>query len=599
MWRGLIGVIAVATAGTAAADQTISFSDLFSQTGQSLWSAGPGISIDTGTKRLGPDPWDLGDTVGKIVNPCDPFNCSTGVQVGAHTSGNFGLEYGVKLDSGTFDTLYPLNVKLNVKTDPGSGFTRTIATSFTTPGYTAPALANVAVPQLETHTPTLQAFVDLKASFSAFAGAQACVAGICQGPAITPYGPLAVDKSQTLVALNRNNDGKFVIGGQTYSLGQNHTTLDGDLTARLNLPNLDATASGGTATQLQTNARDNIVALSANVGNIVSKALGLPLVGDYGPIGYDLLNVNAGLALDVKQTLSITYTPMEHFHFTSPVSEIGGPSNVSDLIVPLGSAFSVTSPKFSVGVIPDTFLEAQVTNQTDLVLSGDFSLQAGGFNVFGQQIGPLYNSGDLQAASLDIPVYTNIWSTNLGDFSSAGFNLLAGSTLPGSLPPYLRGEFVSPENNDGPYSGANANYLTNLATTACSLAALEANTCGDYSFVNEISPRILNLDGSPIYKNPGDPLSLAPNETPPFESNDGNEQRLLSNTGYSPTGLGGFTIPAGAAAPPGSAVPEPNVWLLLIAGFGLVGTTQRRRLRHGRSPSTVTARRGSSPRSDA
>ena len=585
MWRLIVSSI-LAAAASPAAGQTVSFSDVFTQTGRSLYASGPGVSIDTGTLRLGPDPWDIGKTVGGFVNPCDPLgNCPTGVQLGAETKGNLGLEYGVKLNSGSFDTIYPINVKI-ATSSPGGLITRSVATSFTTPGYTAPPLTTAygmtTFAQLKTHTPTLQAFVDLKASFSAFAGAQACVFGVCQGPAITPYGPLATDQSQTLIAINRNNDGKIVVvGTPTQQLDKNFSALDGDLTVRLNLPNLDQSASsakGSTATQLQTVARDNIVALDANVGNIVSKAIGLPLVGTYGPIGYNLLSVNAGLALDVRQTLTVAYTPMEHYHFTSPVDEVGGPNHITDLVVPLGQAFKITSSKFSVGVIPDTFLMASVTNQTDLLLTGDFSVQAGGFNVFGQQVGPLLDSGNLQAGILDIPVFTNSWTANYGDFTSAGFNLTAGSAYANLYAPSLLGEFVTTKHAG---DGAPFNYVTNLATTPCPLDQVLSDVCYDRDgAVGRTAESLPNAaDGTPIYYNFGDPFALGTNNTPTYPlSTDEGEEGLLSATGYAPNPSGGFPIPTGAPPPPGATVPEPSTWMLTIAGFGLVGAIRRRRV---------------------
>jgi hypothetical protein len=275
-----------------------------------MWSSGPAAVIDTGTQRIGPDPWNLGQTVGGFVNPCDPFGtCNTGAQVGAQTTGNMGLEYGLKLNSGSVDISYPVNVQLTTPSLDTAIADQpfTIKSSFSVPGYTGPSsfetvvgLGNVTA-RMQSHSPTLQAFVDLDAQFHAFIGAQACVLGVCQGPFL---GPLDVDKSQTLAAINRNNNGLIQIGSTTVNLDQNFSALDGDLTARLNIPNISAVSSassGSTATDLVSVGRDNVLALDANVGNIVAKALGLPLVGNVGPIGYNLLSVNAGLAVDVKQ----------------------------------------------------------------------------------------------------------------------------------------------------------------------------------------------------------------------------------------------------------------------------------------------------------
>lgn len=47
---------------------------------------------------------------------------------------------------------------------------------------------------------------------------------------------------------------------------------------------------------------------------------------------------------------------------------------------------------------------------------------------------------------------------------------------------------------------------------------------------------------------------------------------------FSLTGDGGGGLPAGVGLRLDSAVPEPDAWVMLIAGFGLVGLAKRRRL---------------------
>lgn len=151
------------------------------------------------------------------------------MRAGANTNGSFGLNYGAKFNSGSFDLLYPVFVKIaepapfsNVV---GTPFTR--GTSFKVPGYDAPAYQEFLngqrmVAKLTTHSPTLQAYVDLDA-------------------------------------------------------------------------------------------------------HMVSKAVGLPLVGNVAGIGYNLMSINAGVGLDVAQTISIGLRPIND----------SGPVNVGRLSLPL------------------------------------------------------------------------------------------------------------------------------------------------------------------------------------------------------------------------------------------------------------------------
>ena len=125
------------------------------------------------------------------------------------------------------------------------------------------------VAQLTPHSPTIQASVDLDAKFHVFVGAQACLAGICKGPAL---GLIDVDASRTLASINRNNDGKIQVGDQPVALRKYCSALDGNLTGRLNIPNIDAVSNASTsvATTLRSFGRDSVLSLDATVGNLVS-----------------------------------------------------------------------------------------------------------------------------------------------------------------------------------------------------------------------------------------------------------------------------------------------------------------------------------------
>lgn len=100
-------VTAMLSTPVAASD----FSALFSLKGQSVYRPGDAIDIDT-HKRLGPDAFDIGKEYGALFDPCPLFSCTTGVRAGANTNGSFGLNYGAKFNSGSYDLLYPVFVNI-------------------------------------------------------------------------------------------------------------------------------------------------------------------------------------------------------------------------------------------------------------------------------------------------------------------------------------------------------------------------------------------------------------------------------------------------------------------------------------------------------
>ena len=568
-----VSLLAVTAASPAFA---INFSTIFSETGHSMWTSGQALVIDTGMKRIGPDPWNLGKVVGGFVNPCDPFGtCNTGAQLGAQTTGNMALEYALKFNSGSVDVSYPINVQLATPT-PGStlvGQTFSIGSSYSVAGYgaapfkTAIGLGSVTA-RMQADSPTLQAIVNLDAQFHAFIGAQACVVGVCQGPFLAPPD---IDKSQTLASVNWNNDGKLKLGEKEINLKENFSALDGDLTGRLNIPNINAVSSaanGSTATDLVSVGRDNVAALDANVGNIVSKAFGLPLVGDVGGIGYNLLSVNAGLALDVKQTLSLSLTPQMTLEFLSPVQQLlssGQWSGLTNSITyDLGQSLTLRSPYRNVAVIPISSLKATLTNRTDLILEGDLSLQALGANAFGQQLGPLLDTGNLNAGLLDLPVFQNSFDLNFDSVTESPFTI--GQAQASSFDPKgFQIRYLTP----GEPGQSGQIYATDLDTTQCNPTQIAGGLCPDEQFITSTAAHAFDEQGQDVFIQD---LGVFAQQgiIPGPNSGDDDLLALLAGVGYTP-GLPEFNIPVGAP------IPEPATWWLMIGGLGLAGGALRRR----------------------
>ncbi len=550
----------------------IDFSALFSLKGQNVY--GPGAAVDVNIdRRLGPAPFDLGKEYGSIVDPCPFIDCPTGVRAGANVNGNFGLRYGAKLNSGSYDLLYPVFVNIAQPADFSNvvGTPFSLGSSFKIPGYTAPSYQEILngqrmVAKLTTHSPTLQAYVDLDARFHAFVGAQACLVGVCTGPAL---GPVDGDASRTLASVNRNNDGLVRAGDNTVQLKQYFSALDGNLTGRLNIPNIDAVSSPANSaeTLLRGYGRDSVASLGVNVGNLVSKAVGLPLVGNVAGIGYNLLSVNAGVGLDLAQTLSVSLKPIETYSFLSPVQQQqanglwGAPTK--QIVAPLGQALTLRSNVRNVGVVPTTSLQVTVSNRTELIVQGDFNVQALAADVYGLKIGPLYDSGEVNAGKFSITLFDKSFSFATGAVSGLPFNIAQSLNLsvpadPGYKALYAAGQ----QGNDGLESGQI--YAVNLGCSPLLVCAPQLVATTDPSTQNQFGERVFMVNG--------DSLTLATNNPGELGTNE-SQLAALYAAGLSPV-RSELISPIGLANP----IPEPSPWVLMLLGFAAIGarTSQRK-----------------------
>ncbi|HUG37683.1 MAG TPA: hypothetical protein VML54_12070, partial [Candidatus Limnocylindrales bacterium] len=453
-------VMLAALAPTTTMADTINVDAMFAANGRSIWTDGPGVRLDQ-SGFLGPAPFDIGDTVGNVVTKCLPFTsicASVGAEIGARTSGRAGIPYGLKVDSGTFDLHYPARATFEVPTvvpgGPGSP-TVTIRTSLSAVpgGLGLPDLpggpVTLRTATLQVRSPDLQAFVDLAAEFHAFAGGRACL-GVCY-PFNPTLGPIDFNESKEIAAINRGGDGEIRVLGETYSSHQSISEFNGLLNASFNLPRLDSssadTRGGFDGVNLTSSGRDSVAVLNANIAQIVLTAvgLGIPLSGNLGPIGYNLLQVNAGAFINVEQTLTFTPSATARLLFSSEVvPRIGGvdqaPTRVIDIrlgddvtFTPLGLA--------AVGVEPIISFGGQIRNSFDLVLGGHVDVKALGVNVAGLTLGPLVDESLSSDQVGTLNLLTNEFDTRLGTVMGRGFNL----SFPDCVQRFGSGELSVPE----------------------------------------------------------------------------------------------------------------------------------------------------------
>ena len=122
-------------------------------------------------------------------------------------------------------------------------------------------------------------------------------------------------------------------------------------------------------------------------------------------------------------------------------------------------------------------------------------------------------------------------------------------------------------------------YAVDLDTTTCTSDQITYNQCADAKVIGTQAPVAANDgDGNVVFGNDLGIFSEPISYTGP-QSTDASEQGLLDGTRYT-SGLPSFDIPVGA---PGPAVPEPEAWVLMLTGLGLVGSRLRRRGGHRRA----------------
>ena len=366
----------------------------------------------------------LGTAPAQYIN----IDTRTGVAANANTDGRVGLELGVAIDSGSVDATVSYQVSLEIP-DTLVDTSRTINFN--------PQSALAGTNTLNTSFSSIELSVDAIMELSGSVSAEACALLTGCAAASSPF---AIAERAPILSFNEDGEGGILFLGQTPSdLG---IPLDGfpvDLdvaglaTATLHLPQpnasggLDAASGKLTATGQDDLADlildlDNIVATAAGVPGLFGSSFDIPLLGS---VGYDIINVEMGPTIDLKQEFELEPTLYVDLVFDRAVM-IGG-----NIVTAFRSAWdflpSITFLDDITTVTPTFFLEASLLNRTLL----DFDLAFGidllqVFYDFGLLGEGQFGIGNVLNRAVDLFQSPALFSSLFG---LGGFNLQVGDSF--------------------------------------------------------------------------------------------------------------------------------------------------------------------------
>ncbi len=469
------------------------FSDLYFETsGQSMWNTGTTYQFDE-TVFLGSEWKNKTVTVGGITggrsNVCVPYlGCTvadtrTGIKARMTTSAKVGFEFGVKIDSGSVNAAVSYAADLFVpesgKLSPGE-----FVQLNTNSDFFGRQRLNTIFP-----TTTLSASMVLGAKADFFI--KGCV--ISLGCKKSSSGEIGFDPyTQELVTLNKNGEGGVeLLGGavKASTLAKLVSLASGDIPTIAptdpSAPNqpgvgeiivdiengfpvdIDIPADGGGLTSsrlgnitlylpqpdtsggldqstgsLKSSGQDDFIDLSVDVDNVISTfgyespgAMGgtvnIPAIGT---VDYDLINVELGSKIDLRQEFELTPTLMVDLVFDNPVmvAGVGMVTEIKNQVWDELAEIAFFTGKTT--VTPEFWLNATLTNKTlfdvDINMLLDLLSANIDYTFFGK-------SGKIEMGIGNVFDGTfNLFDPTIYNksFSLAGFNRIYGESFTVTVP---------------------------------------------------------------------------------------------------------------------------------------------------------------------
>lgn len=359
----------------------------------------------------------------------------TGVAVEGTSDGRVGLEFGIEIGSGSVDATVSYEATLDIPDT--TVLAKTTAINFN------PDSVLAGTNTLNTEFASLALSADAIFELSGSVTGEACViAAGCK----TGSTPFDIDATAPILSFNEDGEGGVLLLGQKPSVfgfpdeanGFPFTIdagVSGLATATLHLPQPDA--SGGldaTTGTLKASAQDDLVDLSVDVdaavslavtGGITSDAFGFSVpIGNVGSVGYDIIDVNIGPSIDLRQDFELDPTLFVQLVFDKAVMVAG------ELVTELISAWDLLPDIFFLDdvttVTPTFFVDADLRNETLLDFDLDFMIDLLQINFdllgFDRQFG----IGNILDGSIDLFRSPDLFD-NL--FSLQGFNLQVGESF--------------------------------------------------------------------------------------------------------------------------------------------------------------------------
>jgi len=419
----------------------------FQTSGQSMWGAGPGFVLDV-NPFVGTT-WNESGSLGGIANDVcigipTPLGCAGvvgdfGAEVTAGTSGKIGFNFGFKLDSGAVAASVQYSASAVIP-DPQSlsplGFFNLNPASVLAGGNLSTTSPNV-----EHKT---EAVLGVKASF----GGQVCVVGCTGGTANIGFDPQTLE----LVSLNQGGNGQIEVlndpGALPFNFGvpiqvpPSGPLNFGNVTVHLPEINTSGGLAGGA---LKSGGAADVVDIKVDIDGLILSAFGLPGLEiniDSGifEISGNLLDVEVGPTLELKQDFELAPTLWVNLQFDKPVLVAGNPNPVMSLTAPWDALPNIAMLDTVTNVLPTFFIENLFKNTTALgvegelfiaALSASFSLSAFGETFDLGSLGPLFSfSDELDLFSLP-PLFAGMFELGgFSPFAAAPFQILVPEPAP-------------------------------------------------------------------------------------------------------------------------------------------------------------------------
>ena len=379
--------------------------------------------------------------------PSEFLDTRTGAEVSGTTDGRVGFELGVEIDSGSVASTVSYQATLDIPNPAIS--------TLGTPVSFNPNSLLAGTNTLDTNFSSVELSVDAILEISGNVSGEACaiLAGCLVGSS-----PFNIQESAPIFSFNQDGQGGVLLLGQPPSNFGFPDQANGfpfavDVAGlaevTLHFPQPDATggpnAFDPTTGTLKAAGQDDLIDFLVDIDNVVATAAGVPGlfgssfdIGALGSIGFDIINVEMGPTIDLRQEFELSPTLLVSLLFDQPVLIEG--LLVNEWTAPWDLLPDIVFTEFTTTVTPTFFLEADVENSTlldfdlnfiiDLLqIFYDFGLlgsdQFGIGNVLDQGI-DLFQSPDLYNNLFDLQGF------NLQIGESFIIDYISGSTLPSS-----------------------------------------------------------------------------------------------------------------------------------------------------------------------